>query len=78
MKRLQRLSVIATFLLPALAGPSATLAQSRRGVTPEDYYSFEFIGDPHLSPDGNNLIVSKRRHESAGLHCWRGLLLPRL
>src|SRR2546422_4699002 len=23
-----------------------------RGVTPEDYYSFEFASDPHLSPDG--------------------------
>src|SRR5438046_438601 len=23
-----------------------------RGVTPEDYYSFEFISDPQISPDG--------------------------
>src|SRR5256886_14785884 len=23
-----------------------------RGITPEDYFSFEFISDPHVSPDG--------------------------
>jgi dipeptidyl aminopeptidase/acylaminoacyl peptidase len=23
-----------------------------RGITPEDYYAFEFVGDPHLSPGG--------------------------
>ncbi len=28
------------------------LAQQVRGVTPEDYYSFEFANDPNLSPDG--------------------------
>src|SRR5437762_3424158 len=26
--------------------------QSPRGVTPEDYFSFEFISDPNISPDG--------------------------
>src|SRR6266568_4720749 len=30
----------------------ATLAQQPRGITPEDYYSFEFLSDPHISPDG--------------------------
>ncbi|MDT7781432.1 MAG: hypothetical protein QOC99_3944 [Acidobacteriota bacterium] len=24
----------------------------KRGITPEDYYAFEFVGDPRLSPDG--------------------------
>src|SRR5262249_22560079 len=29
------------------------MAQSGpRGITPEDYYSFEFLSDPHFSPDG--------------------------
>src|ERR1700730_14884943 len=23
-----------------------------RGITPEDYYAFEFISDPNISPDG--------------------------
>jgi len=32
---------------------SLTLAQQApRGVTPEDYFSFEFISDPQISPDG--------------------------
>src|SRR5437773_11182333 len=26
--------------------------QAPRGVTPEDYYSFEFLSDPQISPDG--------------------------
>jgi dipeptidyl aminopeptidase/acylaminoacyl peptidase len=33
----------------------ATFAQeagSPRSITPEDYYSFEFVTDPHISPDG--------------------------
>src|SRR5258705_9750641 len=25
---------------------------SLRGITPEDYYSFEFLNDPQISPDG--------------------------
>jgi dipeptidyl aminopeptidase/acylaminoacyl peptidase len=26
--------------------------QSPRGITPEDYFGFEFLSDPHISPDG--------------------------
>ena len=33
-------------VLPALA---------KRGVTPEDYFSFENIADPHISPDGRQV-----------------------
>src|ERR1700687_2374137 len=72
MKRLQRLSVVATFLLLDLTGHGVTRAQSRRGITPEDYYSFEFIGDPHLSPDGKTVAYvlvtidqKKNRRESS-------------
>ncbi|HEX8722211.1 MAG TPA: S9 family peptidase [Pyrinomonadaceae bacterium] len=45
---------LALSLLLSLAAPSAArqAAQSRRGVTAEDYYSFEFLSDPRLSPDG--------------------------
>src|SRR5258707_5414864 len=25
---------------------------TRRGITAEDYFSFEFMSDPHMSPDG--------------------------
>ena len=30
----------------------AAVAQAPRGIAPEDYYSFEFISDPNISPDG--------------------------
>ncbi len=41
-------------VLPLLVVVSsvALSQQLPRGVTPEDYYSFEFAGDPHISPDG--------------------------
>src|SRR5260221_14539482 len=35
----------------ALAGLAAA-QPSPRGITPEDYFSFEFISDPQISPDG--------------------------
>jgi dipeptidyl aminopeptidase/acylaminoacyl peptidase len=40
-------------MLPACFWTAVFSQQSdhRRGITPEDYYSFEFLGDPHISPD---------------------------
>src|SRR5437764_859390 len=35
-----------------LINASASMAQTRRGVTPEDYFAFEFASDPNMSPDG--------------------------
>src|SRR5438874_1744317 len=35
-----------------LINASVSMAQTRRGVTPEDYFAFEFASDPNLSPDG--------------------------
>ena len=35
----------------AVTGGAQQLSPAR-GITPEDYYSFEFLGDPHISPDG--------------------------
>jgi dipeptidyl aminopeptidase/acylaminoacyl peptidase len=40
--------IIAGILLPAVM----VRAQQLRGITPEDYFAFEFIGDPNISPDG--------------------------
>jgi dipeptidyl aminopeptidase/acylaminoacyl peptidase len=47
-------------------------AQSKRGITPEDYLSFKFIGDPHISPDGKVIAYilttidqKKNRRESS-------------
>jgi dipeptidyl aminopeptidase/acylaminoacyl peptidase len=39
----------------------------KRGITPEDYYAFEFLSDPHLSPDGSQVAyvvttVSQRQN----------------
>ena len=54
MKKTQTL--IALLLAFTLAPhPREARAQNespRRGMTAEDYYSFEFLSDPHLSPDG--------------------------
>src|SRR5882672_9836319 len=49
MKR--RLNAVCFFLLLGMAAMPAP-AQQPRGVTPEDYFAFEFLGDPHISPDG--------------------------
>jgi dipeptidyl aminopeptidase/acylaminoacyl peptidase len=46
MKRLPIFALILCF------SAVAAVAQAPRGITPEDYYSFEFISDPNLSPDG--------------------------
>ena len=41
-------------LLPLMAPLSAGARQTegKRGITSEDYFSFEFVSDPRLSPDG--------------------------
>src|SRR6266487_2484133 len=41
-------------VLPLLVVVSmvALSQQLPRGITPEDYYFFEFASDPHISPDG--------------------------
>lgn len=56
----------------ASLGCVALSAQTKRGVTPEDYLSFRFAGDPHLSPDGKSVAYvltvidrKKNRRESS-------------
>ena len=53
--RLRTLSLktisIATLILCCSFAVSVR-AQSPRGITPEDYFSFEFASDPNFSPDG--------------------------
>ena len=39
-------------LLAACALAFAATALANRGVTPEDYFAFHFLSDPHISPDG--------------------------
>jgi hypothetical protein len=50
------------------------LAAQTRGVTAEDYLSFEFLSDPHFSPAGEpqpdahgRAEASRREHQEAGL-----------
>ena len=45
-------------LLFALILPSVALSQQsqQRGMTPEDYFSFEFASDPRVSPDGSQVV----------------------
>jgi len=50
MRKFQLISLgLILFLMFAIA---AVQGATKRGVTPEDYFSFQFIADPHLSPDG--------------------------
>jgi len=39
-------------LLCLLIINSTVNAQKQRGVTAEDYFAFEFVSDPNISPDG--------------------------
>ena len=52
IKASRLLSAVAICVI--IIGISALAQQQSglRGITPEDYYSFEFISDPNISPDG--------------------------
>jgi dipeptidyl aminopeptidase/acylaminoacyl peptidase len=72
MRRLPKSFLAATSLLLVVLASTASRAQTRRGITPEDYFSFQFIGDPHLSPDGQTVAYvlttidqKKNRRESS-------------
>jgi dipeptidyl aminopeptidase/acylaminoacyl peptidase len=39
-------------LILFISGLAFSLQESQRGITPEDYYAFEFASDPRISPDG--------------------------
>jgi dipeptidyl aminopeptidase/acylaminoacyl peptidase len=47
--------------------PIAALSQqpSKRGITPEDYFSFEFASDPRVSPDGSQVVYVVSRVDRA-------------
>src|SRR5262249_49797636 len=62
MKR--RLNAIWFFLLLGMAATPAP-AQQTRGVTPEDYYAFQFLSDPHISPDGKLVAYVVTRVDGA-------------
>ena len=45
-------ALLLSLVVPLAAASSGQQSEGRRGVTPEDYFSFEFLGDPRISPDG--------------------------
>jgi len=73
MTTLQRISAAACAFSLCIAPANLLRAQqAKRGITPEDYLSFQFAGDPHLSPDGKvvayvvtTIDPKKNRRESA-------------
>ena len=48
-------------------------AEAQRGIDPKDYYSFQFLSDPHISPDGKTVayvlttIDQKRNRREASV-----------
>ena len=52
MARLFNARFVCVLFAFVLINASVSMAQTRRGVTPEDYFAFEFISDPNISPDG--------------------------
>src|SRR5262245_51027742 len=55
MKTLGKFTCLFSLLLLTLA--QAVLPQeAQRGITPEDYFAFEFLSDPHISPDGKLIV----------------------
>lgn len=63
---------VSLFVLLLANFASARQAEGKRGVTPEDYFAFEFVSDPRLSPDGKLVAYvvttvdqkQNRRHSS--------------
>lgn len=62
----------------------ARQAEGRRGITPEDYFAFEFVGDPRISPDGKLVAYvvttidqkQNRRHSSIWMTAIDGSRAP--
>lgn len=52
MKIVRRLPAPLLVLCLLIVGVASAQQPAPRGVTPEDYYAFEFLSDPQISPDG--------------------------
>ena len=52
MFRSKTVALLCCLLIFCALNASIGQAQSLRGITPEDYFAFEFISDPNISPDG--------------------------
>src|SRR5437764_5013302 len=50
---MKKLYMFSFALIVSLAISAFVFGQTLRGITPEDYFAFEFASDPNISPDGN-------------------------
>jgi len=48
-----------------VVGIASPLSAQKRGVTAEDYFSFELVSDPHISPDGSQVVYTVSRVDRA-------------
>ncbi len=51
MKTLLKLTCLLS-LLVVISAQAVLPQEAQRGITAEDYFAFEFLSDPHISPDG--------------------------
>jgi dipeptidyl aminopeptidase/acylaminoacyl peptidase len=85
MKKVRTDLAVLSFFVFGLVGSHMARSQSKRGVTPEDYFSFKFISDPRISPDGKavvyvlTIVNQKKNHRESSI--WLvpidGSLTPR-
>ena len=86
MKGVIRLTVTSLSLCILLLSTLALARQpeGKRGVTPEDYFAFEFVSDPRISPDGKLVAYvvttvdqkQNRRHSSIWMTATDGSRSP--
>jgi dipeptidyl aminopeptidase/acylaminoacyl peptidase len=77
-------AVVAVALCITVTSLASAQQTSPRGITPEDYYSFEFLSDPDISPDGKLVayVVTKvdraqnRRNSSIWMVATNGTRAP--
>jgi dipeptidyl aminopeptidase/acylaminoacyl peptidase len=80
----KKLSITILVLCFSFALSAVAQTNAPRGITPEDYYSFEFISDPNVSPDGKLVayVVTKvdraqnRRNSSVWMVATDGSRAP--
>jgi dipeptidyl aminopeptidase/acylaminoacyl peptidase len=78
------LKTLATALVFCFVFASLAATQTPRGITPEDYFAFEFVSDPNISPDGKLVayVVTKidraqnRRNSSVWMVATDGSRAP--
>src|ERR1700693_2331857 len=84
-RRIERFTVslaLSAIIVTSLA--VARQAEGKRGVTPEDYFAFEFVSDPRISPDGKLVAYvvttidqkQNRRHSSIWMTAIDGSRAP--